>query len=160
MNTSGVWIFIFTNNLIKVYINKHISFIVLNTRTIQNKSNQLSIFQLSTIREPVYHVYKRSICSSMENDSSKMESFFFPSKLCTSYTKQMENTLSILYLVSKRLSKYCFPSFPKVVLTTFITLFSLKEARCQGNPLIWMILHGDTILSESRCGTTTHSSFI
>lgn len=66
MNTSRMWIFIFTNNSIKVYINKHIIFIILNTRTIQNKSNQLSIFQVSTIKEPVYHVCKGSICSSMK----------------------------------------------------------------------------------------------
>lgn len=54
------------NNLIKVYINKHISFIILKTRIIQNKSNQLSIFQLSTIKEPVYYVCKGSVCYLME----------------------------------------------------------------------------------------------
>lgn len=73
----------------------------------------------------------------------------------------MENTLSILYLVNKAKGLVNIVSrVSKVVLTTFITLFLLKEARCQGNPLIWMILHGDTILSESRCGTTMHPSFI
>lgn len=155
-----MWIFIFNNNLIKVYINKHISFIVLNTRTIQNKSNQLSIFQVSTMREPVNHVYKRSICSSMANDSSKMESFLSVSSVQAIQNK-WKNTLSILYLVNKAKGLVNIVSrVSKVVLTTFITLFLLKEAGCQGNPLIWMILHGDTILSESRCGTTTHSSFI
>lgn len=48
----------------KFIIDKHIPVVALNTRMIQNNTNQLSIFQVPTTKEPGYYIFKGTTCAS------------------------------------------------------------------------------------------------